>query len=71
MNVVLSQNAGRLGATLLALILGGCSMGFNKNGFYCTEGPVNADTPSCFRTIGAPRPAVAASAAASSSSTHQ
>jgi hypothetical protein len=30
------------------LCLSGCAIGFNKNGFYCTEGPVTDDTPSCF-----------------------
>lgn len=33
---------------LTILSLSGCAIGFNKNGFYCTEGPVSDQTQSCF-----------------------
>jgi hypothetical protein len=35
---------------LAAVSLSGCAIGFNKNGFYCTEGPVTEETPPCFRS---------------------
>ena len=35
-------------ALLMAFCISGCAMGFNKNGFYCTEGPVTDDTRPCF-----------------------
>jgi hypothetical protein len=36
---------------LASQALSACTMGFNKNGFYCTEsGSANEETPSCFRS---------------------
>ena len=40
----------RLLAAAMILSVSGCAIGFNKNGFYCTEGPVTDETPSCFGT---------------------
>jgi hypothetical protein len=33
--------------TFAAVALAGCAVGFNKNGFYCTEGPTE-NAPNCF-----------------------
>jgi len=43
-------------ATAMSLCVSGCAIGFNKNGFYCTEGPVTDETPSCFGTHAPQRP---------------
>lgn len=40
-------------ATALTVSVSSCAVGFNKNGFYCTEGPVSDETPSCFRSTSA------------------
>jgi len=51
---------------LLGLALEGClQLGFNKNGFYCTEGPTDV-APSCFGHA-APKSPTGASAAKATS----
>jgi hypothetical protein len=48
MKIFQKMKARTLFSMLIVFSLSGCAVGFNKNGFYCTEGPVTDETPPCF-----------------------